>query len=92
MNAPLVLQQRLDLPAAAPLASALRAQAGSDLIIDAGEVSHLGGLCLQVLAAAAISWRQAGNDLRLTPRSQSFDDALDLFGVTLADLETEGSA
>lgn len=85
----LTLPPRLDLPAARPLADDLRARDGRPLDIDAGEVSHLGGLCLQVLLAAAQSWRKAGQPLRLTRRSPAFDEALALCGLGPEALEAE---
>lgn len=85
----LALSPRLDLPAAVPLAQALCAHAGADLRLDAGAVTHLGALGIQVLAAAAIGWRDSGHALCISPRSAAFDDALRVFGLVLADLQTE---
>lgn len=88
MTAPLSLAPRLDLPAANPLAEAIRARTGQALDLDAGNVAHLGGLCLQVLLAAAASWRAAGQPLRISPRSQAFEEALAMFGLAPAQLES----
>ncbi|CAM5402679.1 STAS domain-containing protein [Frigidibacter albus] len=84
MTAPLSLAPRLDLPAASPLSEAIRASKGQALNLDAGNVAHLGGLCLQVLLAAAASWRAAGQTLRINPRSQAFEDAVAMFGLAPA--------
>ncbi|MCL7464044.1 STAS domain-containing protein [Phaeovulum sp. NW3] len=85
----LALASRLDLSAVQPLATALRERSGADLVIDASDVSHLGALGLQVLGAAAISWRAAGHRLQIAPRSDAFDAALQTFGIPLSALESE---
>jgi chemotaxis protein CheX len=87
MTAPFVLPARLDLSAAAPLRDALVGRRGGDLELDAGAVAHLGGLCVQLLLAAAVSWRAAGHSLTLASRSQAFDEALSLFGLSADDLQ-----
>ncbi len=92
MTAPVPLAPRLDLPAARPLSEAIRARAGQPLDLDAGDVVHLGGLCLQVLLAAAASWRAAGQQLHIRPRSQAFEEALATFGLAPSALESEGAA
>ncbi len=89
MTAALQLAARLDLGAAKPLHAALLSRCGGDLVLDAGQVTHLGALGLQLLLSAAQSWRQAGHALAITPRTRAFDDALRLYGVPLDDLQTE---
>lgn len=88
----LALAARLDLTQVEALAADLRAHAGDDLVLNAAATTHLGALGLQVLSAAAYSWRRAGLRLTITPRSEAFDEALVLFGVTLADLQSEEAA
>lgn len=92
----LSLAPRLDLSQAGPLATALRAQmraqTGGALVLDASGVTHLGALGLQVLLSAAQSWRAAGQTLTISPRSEAFDEALALFGVPLADLQSQEAA
>lgn len=85
----LPLPARLDLPAARPLAKAILAERGKDLVLDAGAVTNFGGLCLQVLAAAAQSWRDDGHALTLEPRSAEFDAALTVFGLEPENLQSE---
>lgn len=92
MTATLVLAERLDLPAARPLARDLIANEGEDLAIDAGRVAHLGGLALQLLIAATRRWRAEGLCLTVAPRSVAFDDAVRLFGVAEGDLPDAGDA
>ena len=92
MTAAIGLAPRLDLPAATPLVQAILAQRGHDLTIDAGQVTHLGALCVQVLACAARTWAADGKALRIPSRSADFDGALALFGLTAQDLQSESSA
>ena len=92
MSAPLLLAARLDLGAARPLHAALLARRGADLVLDAGQVSHFGTLGLQLLLAAARSWRRDGHRLAVAPRSPAFDEALLTFGVPLDDLQAEQAA
>ena len=88
----LTLAPRLDLSQVAALTADLRARTGADLVLDAGAVTHLGGLGLQVLLAAAASWRAAGHALSVHPRSEAFDEALTLFGVTPDTLQSPEAA
>jgi len=88
----LPLAARLDLTQVEALAADLRAHAGDDLVLDATATAHLGALGAQLLAAAALSWRRAGCRLTIAPRSEAFDEALALFGLTLADLQSEEAA
>jgi chemotaxis protein CheX len=90
MTASLELPVRLDTAAAPALAAELLSRAGGALRLDASGVSQLGGLCLQVLLAAAAEWRACGATLSVEPRSQGFDDALATFGITQGDLTAEG--
>ena len=87
----LVLDGRLDLQAAAPLLASLRARRDSPVSLDAGNVSHLGGLCLQILLASAAEWRQRGHRLSLSPLSAAFTDALQAFGISPDDLQAPGT-
>lgn len=88
----LALAPRLDLMHAEHACTEIRACAGQDLVLDAGRVTHLGALGLQILLAAARSWRDAGLALTIAPRSTAFDDALVLFGLPLAALQSEAVA
>jgi len=88
----IALAPRLDLTHAELALTAIRAREGEALVLDAGGVTHLGGLGLQILLAAARSWRAAGLPLTITPRSSAFEEALCLFGVPLDALQSEGTA
>lgn len=84
----LTLDRRLDLNAATDLQRALLAHDMPRLSLNAGAVSHLGALCLQLLLAAANDRRKRGASLALSPRSAAFDAALATFGVPLDRLQT----
>ena len=89
---PLVLDELLDLQAAAPLREALLARRGADLQVDASGVRRLGGLCLQVLLAADGAWSSDGRRLAFLNPAPAFVDALDLCGVRRADADADASA
>ncbi|MCX8509829.1 MAG: STAS domain-containing protein [Rhodobacteraceae bacterium] len=88
----LTLDRRLDLTAAAGLHHSLLAHDSQHLVLDAGAVSHLGALCLQLLIAAADQRRADGRGMRITPRSAAFDAALTTFGLPLDRLQPGGRA
>ena len=77
----ITLAPRLDLSTASTTAEAIRNQRGTDLTLDASQVTHLGGLGLQVILSAARTWAQDGTFLTIEPRSEAFNEALALFGV-----------
>ncbi len=70
----------LDLKAAADLHRDLMAHRGQDLVLDASDVTRLGGQCLQVLLAAVFAWRAEGKGLSFDHPSVAFIRALDMFG------------
>ena len=80
------LPERLDLSTIGPLADALRQRIGADLILDAGEVSHIGGLGAQVLLSAAALWRATGQSLTLTGETHDFLAQTAELGVSVADI------
>jgi chemotaxis protein CheX len=75
------LPPHLDLPAAAPLAEAFVKRLGAPLAIDAANVNRLGASCLQVLLAAARSWKAEGDALTLQNPSARFLEDLTLLGL-----------
>jgi chemotaxis protein CheX len=81
------LDARLDLRAAEVLAEKIRSHGDLALCIDAGQVQHLGALCLQVLLCAAAARRATRVPLHVTPRSEAFDAALRHFGIAAAQVE-----
>ena len=86
------LPARLDLCTVDELATAIRAGLGGAVTLDAGEVSHIGGIGLQLLLSAAKTARASGQVLSITPRSEAFDRALALYGVDPADLQSTEAA
>ena len=91
MTAQVSLAPRLDLPAARPLADAISEHKGNDLKLDAAQVTHVGGLCLQVILSAANTWRAEGHNLHVTPRSEEFDNALNVFGLSAEAIQSEAT-
>jgi chemotaxis protein CheX len=90
-TAVVTLGARLDLGAAQPLADHFRDLLGRPVSVDAGRVTHLGGLCLQVLLSAAAEWRALGQPFRISARTPAFDEAVRRFGLVRADLEAGGA-
>lgn len=88
----IVLAPRLDLSTVVTLKTQIVAQKGQNLVLDASHVTHLGGLGLQVLLAGAKSWRASGHSLKISPRSEAFDETLAQFGLSADALQTEVEA
>lgn len=88
----IALPAKLDLSTISALATDLRAAQGGALELDASAVTQLGGLGVQLLGSAARTWREAGHSLTIHPRSDSFDEALTIFGVALEDLQATTEA
>jgi anti-anti-sigma regulatory factor len=88
MSARIALPERLDLPAAGPLAEELRAARGRDLILDASATTHLGTPGLQVLLSAALSWSEDGHALSIAGLGEGPLAQLSLIGLAPDDLST----
>lgn len=80
MTASVTLPARLDLTAAKALARDL-ADIKGDMVLDASGVTHLGGLCLQILLATSRHCAGSGRGFEIEGGSAEFGDALGLFGV-----------
>lgn len=76
------LAEVLDLSAAAPLAATLLARRKKATVIDASNVQRLGGQCLQVLLAAAATWKDDQAVFRIDAMSEEFREGLRLLGAT----------
>ncbi|MEM9422408.1 MAG: STAS domain-containing protein [Pseudomonadota bacterium] len=76
------LPRALTVAEAAPLANLLKESTGSPLSINANEVEHVGAQCLQVLLAAASSWRADGHSLTYIDPSSTFIDGIQRLGVS----------
>jgi chemotaxis protein CheX len=75
------LPENLDMPAAAPLTEAFLKRVGEPLAVDASRVQRLGASCLQVLLAAARTWKTEGDKLTLVNASPRFLEDLNLLGL-----------
>jgi chemotaxis protein CheX len=75
------LPENLDMPVAAPLAEAFGKVAGEPVEIDASRVNRLGASCLQVMLAAARTWKAEGAELTLKNPSPRFLEDLGLLGL-----------
>ena len=80
----LALPAVMDLAAAGPLLSELRARRGGALTLDGSEVHRVGGLCLQVLLAADAAWREDGRELRIEASEALASGLKDLGAAHLA--------
>jgi chemotaxis protein CheX len=80
----------MNLRAAAPLAREMLALRGTPVALDASNVERIGGLCLQVLLSAQMTWRADGVALRLINPSSAFLESAATLGA-LADREVSHS-
>lgn len=81
MKGPFTLSSRLDSQAAEQLGAALTQMRGEPLTIDAGQVSFLGTLVLQMLIAARRQWQEDGLSFDFAAVSDEFLDGVKLLGV-----------
>ncbi len=75
----------LDLTAAAPLAQSILSWRGNDLSIDGSRVQRVGTQCLQVLLAAAATWRMDGLRLEYSSPSEELLEGSRMLGIQLND-------
>ncbi|MEP3439232.1 MAG: STAS domain-containing protein [Hoeflea sp.] len=78
----LKLPEVLDLNAANRLHEQVLAHKGEDIDIDATEVDRVGAQCVQVLLAAALSWRADDQILKVKQASDAFIKTLQLLGIS----------
>ena len=78
----LKLPEVLDLNAASRLHEQVLAHKGEDIDIDASDVKRVGAQCIQVLLAAARSWRAEDQHFRIEPASDVFVKTLQLLGIS----------
>jgi chemotaxis protein CheX len=77
----LLLPADLDHVAAASLFEVLSSLIGTDVVIEGSRVEHIGGQCLQILLAAASTWKTDGAVLEFVNPSLEFIAGLELLGV-----------
>ena len=75
------LAPALDIKAAVPLAVALIALRGADLVLDGSQTTRIGGQCLQVLLSAQAAWEADGHAFSLADPSADLTDGLALLGA-----------
>jgi chemotaxis protein CheX len=75
------LPENLDMPIAAHLVESFSKSVGQPLSVDASRVQRLGASCLQVLLAAARTWKAEGHALSLVNPSARFLEDLKLLGL-----------
>ncbi len=75
------LPEFLDMPVAAQLADAFLKAVGEPVALDASRVQRLGASCLQVMLAAARTWKVEGDPLSLQDPSPRFLEDLNLLGL-----------
>ncbi|ABD55760.1 CheX protein [Jannaschia sp. CCS1] len=80
------LPGHLDSAVAAPLASELTDRCGQPICIDAGEVTFVGTLPLQILVAARKQWAEDEQSFQIAPLSQAFVASVEGLGVSLQDI------
>ena len=78
---PLLLPEVLDLTAAAPLAQSFLSRRGTELNVDASKVRRVGAQCLQVILAAAATWKADGMRLCLDQPTEEFLEGTRLLGI-----------
>ncbi|CAA2142862.1 STAS domain-containing protein [Hyphomicrobium sp. ghe19] len=81
-DAKLVLPDSCDSSSAAAIKDLLVARRGAPLVVDAGQVSRVGVQTLQVLIAAAHTWRADGQSYAVTNPSSALLDTIALVGLS----------
>jgi chemotaxis protein CheX len=84
------LPEALDSSSAGAIRQQLLAHRGSPLVIDAGQVRRTGMQAVQVLLAAAQTWRGDGQSYVVTNSTNEFLDTLALVGLSRQRLSIEG--
>lgn len=90
MLAALMLPDCLDSAATPDLKDMFMARRGNAIIIDASQVRRVGVQSLQVLVAAARTWRSEGLDFRLENPSAELIETIALVGLPREELQIEG--
>ena len=76
------LPARMDVPAAEELAEALEHLRGTPVTIDGGAVQQVSTLCLQMIAAARLQWREDGVAFELDHPSTALGEALEILDLS----------
>lgn len=92
IEATVVLPDSLDSASAASIQELLLARRGSSLVVDAGQVNRVGVQALQVLIAAAQTWRADGQSYTVTNPSNELLETIALIGLSADQFLLEGSS
>jgi len=92
MKGSLTLAACLDSLATERLASELTSQRGHSLTLNAGQVTFVGALALQLLFAARRQWKTDGKPLEITDPSEAFLEGIASLGGSASELGLEGTA
>ncbi|MBO0903056.1 STAS domain-containing protein [Jiella sonneratiae] len=76
------LPEILDLKAATPLTEKLMSLRGQNIVLDASKVERLGTQCVQILIAAAATWKDDMAAFSIAEPSDSFTSGLQVLGLT----------
>lgn len=85
------LPSNLDTRAAPELLASIQAAIGSPIEVFAGQVTTLGGQCLQILLCAKSSWTAAGHAFAITDCSEALSAQMTAFGVNPETFEPMGA-
>lgn len=88
----LVLPDSLDSSSAASIRDLLLARRGASLVVDAGQVQRVGIQSLQVLLAAAHTWRADGQNYAVRNPSSALLETIALVGLSADQFLFEGSS
>ena len=91
MKTVVVLADRLDNSAQAPLEAALEYCVDGDVWLDASGVEFLGGRCLEYLISARKSIAANGGRLAILDATERFRDHLEILGLTADHLQHKGA-
>lgn len=81
------LPSSMDLVAAPILLENILEKKGYDIELDASNVQHLGGQCLQILLAAKATWEDSNHMFEIKNPSEEFVEYLKIMGLMLSDLK-----
>jgi len=81
-DAKLVLPDSCDSSSAVAIKDLLVARRGAPLVVDAGQVNRVGVQALQVLIAAAHTWRADGQSYAVTNPSPALLETIALIGLS----------
>lgn len=88
----LVLSSKLSAHEAETVLAQYQEASGQDLEVDASSVELLSTPCIQIMLAAAKSWKSAGKSLKITEPSVAFSEAVARLAIEFDDLQATGAS